>query len=106
MADCSDGKMTVHNENIMKFNVCKAFPNAEGVEWEKDCKLMWRGLTDTDEGSSHVFFLVWNKIEYFHNNYLHLFTRRAYIAKVVFSRALLKYDTSYCMHDVLKDLKK
>ncbi|XP_046849387.1 trafficking protein particle complex subunit 10-like [Xenia sp. Carnegie-2017] len=36
LADCSDGKMTVHNENIMKFNVCKAFPNAEGVEWEKD----------------------------------------------------------------------
>ena len=38
LADCSEGKMTVYNEDIMKFNVPAAFPNVEGVEWEKDCK--------------------------------------------------------------------
>ncbi len=32
LADCSEGKMTVYNEDIMKFNVPAAFPNVEGVD--------------------------------------------------------------------------
>jgi hypothetical protein len=30
--------MKVYNEDIMRFNVPAAFPNVEGVKWEKDCK--------------------------------------------------------------------
>ncbi|CAB4011581.1 Dimethyladenosine transferase 1, mitochondrial, partial [Paramuricea clavata] len=37
LADCSEGKMKVYNEDIMKFNIPAAFPNVEGVEWKKDC---------------------------------------------------------------------
>ncbi|XP_028411937.1 dimethyladenosine transferase 1, mitochondrial-like isoform X2 [Dendronephthya gigantea] len=36
LADCSEGKIKVYNENIMKFNVPAAFSKVEGVEWEKD----------------------------------------------------------------------
>ena len=36
LAECSEGKMTVYNEDIMRFNVPAAFPNVEGVEWNKD----------------------------------------------------------------------
>ena len=41
LADCSEGKMTVYNEDIMKFNVPAAFPKVERVEWEKDCKFCY-----------------------------------------------------------------
>ena len=40
VADCSSGRMTVYNEDIMKFDVPAAFPKTEGVEWQLDCKCM------------------------------------------------------------------
>lgn len=36
VADCSDGRMTVYNEDIMKFNIPQAFSKTEGVEWHKE----------------------------------------------------------------------
>ena len=40
LADCSEGKIKVFNEDIMKFNIPAAFPKMEGVEWEKHCKYL------------------------------------------------------------------
>lgn len=36
VADCSQGRMTIYNEDIMKFNIPAAFPKTEAVEWQKE----------------------------------------------------------------------